>query len=412
MKDSWSHGDDRRDRGRVARGVSQPRRSRSPPTRRSEGDRESKARERGSKAAPISDYNRPRERSRDRRRRSQDPIVRDSGEEARGRNRGKELLDDRRGSDRPKRSEHQSPAPAPAKRRTSRSPSPSRSKKSKRYRDRSPRREDRVGERSRHERRTREESPLPPRRGSIEREDYRGRHHRDSEYSDTRSYPSGSKHDKPSRSSYHKDTHRSSHRTRSRTRSPGSKRRRESFADDSRPRRHNSPTYKGDRRKSPKSDSRKHHGNSRPSSRAPPRDLIDSRGVSPTPDTRGRPREEYRHPKAPKSRQPGNSNPNTIEVSTRRSSTPTASGANSIEVKTDKMANRGFYSQGYTPNQQMQAAFPLKPQYNQVPQVDPRQYSQSPQHSHHSYQSSPQVQSPYHAGRGNWNGQQQYSPQP
>jgi CTD kinase subunit alpha len=81
------------------------------------------------------------------------------------------------------------------------------------------------------------------------------------------------------------------------------------------------------------------------------------------------------------------------------------------------MAGRGFYGgqQGYHPNNQMQAAFPLKPQYNQGPQVDPRQYSQSPQHhmTPNSYHGSPQAQSPYSAGRGNWGGQQQqYSPQP
>lgn len=80
------------------------------------------------------------------------------------------------------------------------------------------------------------------------------------------------------------------------------------------------------------------------------------------------------------------------------------------------MADRGFYGgqQGYNPNQQMQAAFPLKAQYSQPQQVDPRQYSQSPQHhmTPNSYHNSPQAQSPYNSGRGNWGGQpQQYSPQ-
>jgi CTD kinase subunit alpha len=80
------------------------------------------------------------------------------------------------------------------------------------------------------------------------------------------------------------------------------------------------------------------------------------------------------------------------------------------------MAGQGFYGQqqGYNPNQQMQAAFPLKTQYNQQSQVDPRQYSQSPQHqmTPHSYHGSPQAQSPYNSGRGNWSNQpQQYSPQ-
>jgi hypothetical protein len=139
MKDSWSHGDDRRDRGRVDRGVTRPRRSRSPPPRRSEGDRDSKGRDQSVvKSRPISDNDRPRERSPDRRRRPSRSPLRESGEEVRERNRGRELLDTR-GSDKPKRSTHHTPS---GKRRKSRSPSPSRShhKKSRRDPSRSPER--------------------------------------------------------------------------------------------------------------------------------------------------------------------------------------------------------------------------------------------------------------------------------
>ncbi|KAI9744258.1 MAG: kinase subunit of RNA polymerase II carboxy-terminal domain kinase I [Claussenomyces sp. TS43310] len=81
------------------------------------------------------------------------------------------------------------------------------------------------------------------------------------------------------------------------------------------------------------------------------------------------------------------------------------------------MSGRGSYGphHGYHPNQQMQAAFPLKPQYNQGPpqHMESRQYSQSPQHMtpNISYHNSPQAQSPYSAGRGGWEQQPQYSPQ-
>ncbi|KAH8591164.1 hypothetical protein B0O99DRAFT_520110 [Bisporella sp. PMI_857] len=414
MKDSWSHGDDRRERGRE-RGITRTRRSRSPPTRRSEGDREPTGRDRGIKPDSITDYDRPRERSRDRRRRPSRDSIRDLGEEVRGRNKGKELLEDSRGSDRIRRSTHQSPAAG--KRRKSRSPSPSRSKKSKRHRDRSPHRgEERHRESSRQGRIHRESSP-PRRKQSPDREGYRPRRRRESDYSDTRAHSSSAKHNKQtSRSLHHKDGRRSSHRARSRSRSPESGRHRNSFAEDRPPRREHTPSAKGDRR-SPEPESHKSRERPRPSSREPPRDhYTNSRPHSPIPD-RGHPREEYRSSNK-KSRKrfgqaaPAASGANTIAVTRRRSPSPAPSGANSIEVKADKMANRGFYNQGYNPNQQMQAAFPLKPQYNQAHQVDPRQYSQSPQHSHHSFHSSPNAQSPYNAGRGNWNGQQQYSPQP
>jgi hypothetical protein len=65
----------------------------------------------------------------------------------------------------------------------------------------------------------------------------------------------------------------------------------------------------------------------------------------------------------------------------------------------------------------MQAAFPLKPQFNQgqQPQIDTRQFSESPQlvSPNSSYHGSPHSHSPYGSGRGgNWaTQQQQFSPQ-
>ncbi|KAG9241109.1 hypothetical protein BJ878DRAFT_483253 [Calycina marina] len=410
MKDSWSHGDDRRDRGRVVnRGLPQPRRSRSPPARRPEGDREQRGRDRGGNPAHILDYERPRERSRDRGRRSQERAGRPA-EELRGRNKGKELLDARRGSDRPNRSENQSPVPVSGRRRTTRSPSSPRSKKSKRYRDRSPPRgNDRSRDRARArvDQRDRGNSPRGPRRLSLDLEEYRSKHNREPEHLDDHAYTSRSKPDKSSRLSHYKDNYRSSH---THTRSPGPRQRRDLYRDDERSGRHSSPPNKGGRPRSPKQDHFISNENSRPSSRHS-RGFAGSRRPSPLPDRSRQPRDDNRHPRPPKPGKSKDTNPNNIEVGKRRGSTPTVSGANSVELKSDKMAQRGFYNQGYSPNHQMQAAFPLKPQYNQPPQVDPRQYSQSPQHSHHSFQSSPQVQSPYTTGGGNWSGQQ-YSPQP
>jgi CTD kinase subunit alpha len=85
------------------------------------------------------------------------------------------------------------------------------------------------------------------------------------------------------------------------------------------------------------------------------------------------------------------------------------------------MAARGNFggpTGHHNSNQQMQAAFPLKPQFNQIqrPQIDTRQFSQSPQHvsPNSSYHGSPQSHSPYGSGRGgSWGAQQQqqFSPQ-
>ena len=138
MKDSWSHGDGRRDRGRVDRGVNRPRRSPSPAVRRSESDREAKARGR---SAEKSRSSRPKHRHRDlsddRRRPVSRSPVSDSREEVRERNRGRELLDTRI-SGKPRRSDHHEHHSD--KRRRSRSPSRDRTerKRSRRANSRSP----------------------------------------------------------------------------------------------------------------------------------------------------------------------------------------------------------------------------------------------------------------------------------
>jgi CTD kinase subunit alpha len=431
MKDSWSHGDDRRDRGRVDRGVTRPRRSRSPAPRRLESDREPKARDRSPvKSRPLSQHggDRPRERSHDRRRRHSRSPLRDFREEVRERNRGRELLDTR-GSDKPKRSStHHSPSSG--KRRKSRSPSPTRSnhKKSRRGTSRSPSRLDADSiSSSRPDKKRRTLSPLPPRKRSPERRssdlraEGKSKHRRDSGTFERRGRSPSPKHDE-STSRRHGSSHRyesSSRHNRSPPRQSQKPRQRSPYeSSKDKPQKRGHSPYAG--RRSPVIDRYEPSSRSRQQSPKAPNGPKLSRGHSPSRDGRGRPpqRDEYR----PGSSKPKNvgqlstaSGANSIDVKGARPSA-TASGANSIEVKSDKMAGRGFYGgqQGYNPNNQMQAAFPLKPQYNQGQQVDPRQYSQSPQHhmTPNSYHGSPQAQSPYSAGRGNWGGQQQYSPQP
>jgi CTD kinase subunit alpha len=452
MKDSWSHGDDRRDRGRVDRGVTRLPRSRSPTSRRGrlESDREVKARDRSPvRSRPISQHgDRPRDRSHDRRRRPSRSPIRDSREEVRERNRGRELLDTR-GSDKPKRtSTHQSPSSG--KRRKSRSPSPPRShhKKSRRGTSRSPSRlEGGSTSSARPDKRRRSLSPLPPRKRSPDRRTSEIRAEGKSKhYRDTSPFERRGRSPSPRKDRYEFDRQASAHQhekpakrnttpprqsQKPRERSPF-----ERVKENQQPR-ERSPfdRFKGKEprreqsqqagRKSPDNDPYESLDRSRPSSPPAPRGPKSSRGSSPKRDRGGRgSRDEYRpgkpKPRGGRSSFAAASGANSIEVKSRAS--VAASGANSIEVKSDKMAGRGFYGgqQGYNPNQQMQAAFPLKPQYNQgPPQVDPRQYSQSPQHqmtpgSYHGSHSSP-TQSPYSAGRGNWGGQQapqQYSPQP
>lgn len=411
MKDSWSRGDDRRERGRVDRGITRSRRSRSPFQRR-EGERDSEGRGREIREPrPISD--RPHERSQDRRRRLSRSPIKDSREDVRERNRGRELLESR-GSGKPKRNTHHSPSSS--KRRKSRSPSPPRShhKRSRRVPSRSPPRgEEGSRTSSRPDKKHRALSPLPHRRRSPERKssdirgDRRNKHRRDSGLLERRgrsTSPKRERRDSQQGSTIVYDI--DSKHSRSPQQSPG--RLLESRA--------RSPPKGPDKeraqspingRNSPEFKRYEYSNRSRQPSPRAPRGSKPSRGSSPKRDKGGRSsRDEYR-PGKPLGKAKGKSG--------RQG--PAASGANSIEVKGDKMANRGFYGshQGYNPNQQMQAAFPLKPQY-QGGQLDLRQYSQSPQHqaTPNSYHSSPQAQSPYGAGRGNWNSQQpqQYSPQP
>ena len=415
MKDSWSHGDDRRDRGRVDRGVPRSRRSRSPATRRPETDREPSSRDRGAvKPRPVSDLDdRPPERSQDRRRRPSRSPLRDSREEVRERNRGRELLDTR-GSEKPKRGGHHSPS---GKRRKSRSPSVSRShhKKSKRVSSRSPSRLDGGSvTSSRGDKKRRPHSPNPPRRRSPERNhsdiraDGRNRQNRDPGVSDRRGRSASPKHDRPEHSRASQlDSRRHDRSPRQSPARQEKPRERSPFNHPSsfdkskdKDRKNNPSPNKG--RRSPDVDRYEPANRSRQPSPRAPKGPKSNRGPSPKRDKGSRPsRDEYRPGK-----QKGKGRPSSA-----------ASGANSIEVKADKMAGRGFYGgqQGYNPNQQMQAAFPLKAQYNQQPQpVDPRQYSLSPQHqmTPNSYHNSPQTQSPYNSGRGGWGGQpQQYSPQ-
>lgn len=459
MKDSWSHGDDRKDRGRVDRGVARPRRSRSPVSRRPEGDRErereSKPRDRTPvKSRTISQHDprprererdrdrereRGRERSRDRRRRHSRSPVRDSREEVRERNRGRELLDTR-DSDKPKRSTtHRSPSSS--KRRKTRSPSPTRShhKRSRKASSRSrSRAEGGSVTSSRQENKRREPSPAPVRKRSSERRlsdtrsEGRPRHHREpaAATSERRnrspsprrnrieSHRESSSHRRDSASRRHRSPPREPREAeRKRERSPLPSREKEIPRERERERRERSPQP---RRRSPVIDRYEPASRSRHTSPGAPTGPRGSLVNSPRRERGGRPSriDEYR-PSNSKDRGPkfpGASGANSIEVKGSR----LPPGSNS-EADAEKMNGQGYYGgqqPGYPNNNPMAAAFPLK-QYNQPMQIDPRQYSQSPQHiatpgSHHgSYHGSPQAQSPYAAGRGNWGGQQQqYSPQP
>ncbi|TVY78206.1 CTD kinase subunit alpha [Lachnellula suecica] len=429
MKDSWISGDDRRDRGRVDRGVARQR-TRSPAARRHQSDREERDPKGRDRSPGKSRY--ARDRSHEHKRRAsprRDPV-----EAVREKNRGRELLLDTRGSDKPKRSTtHPSPS---GKRRKSRSPSPPRShhKKSRRAPSQSPPYPERGS--SRPERRHRAPSPLPPRRRSPEyrsleiRGEGKPKHNRDSGAFDRRgrsASPRSPRHDRPERHDFGRqsssrrdiDSRRNrsppqAHYQNPRERSPFNK------PKDKERKREQSPNTG---RHSPDIDRYEPGNRSRQQSPGAPRGpKVATRGHSPRRDREGRhpppsSRDEYRSgkppPKGGKPSLASASGANSIEVKGARPS-GTASGANSIEVKSDKMNGRGFYGgpqQGFNPHQQMQAAFPLK-QYSQGP-VDPRQYSQSPQHqmTPNSYHGSPQAQSPYSAGRGNWGGQQQqYSP--
>lgn len=428
MKDSRSHVNDRRDRGRVDRRVAGSRVSLSPTSHR-QGDRT---------AAKIRDHSplkfdsaphyseKSRERSYERRRRNSRSPHRDPRELVRERNRGRELLDTQSSHKHRKSNTHPSP-PSGKRRRTSRTPSPSRSHttKPKRGISRSPRFEGRFGANSQ-DRQRKEISPTPPRKRSFDRStdiiDSKSKRHRASAFVDKfgRS-PSP-------RPTSHRDTY---HRF-----EPSPKRARTLNRKSHKPR-DRSPveTYKskGHRReekeiprgRSPEHDTSNYSRHVSP--RAPRGPKNYRGGHSPRREGRGGrvSRDESRsidksgNSVIERGRSFGGHRDNSIEIkSSRTPAAASASGVNSIEVRTDKMAGRGYYGSqhGYNPHHQMQAAFPLKPQFNQGPQqIDPRQYSQSPQHhlTPGSYHGSPAL-SPYPASRGNWGGHtpHQYSPPP
>ncbi|KAH8805883.1 hypothetical protein F5884DRAFT_680075 [Xylogone sp. PMI_703] len=410
MKDSWSHGDDRRERGRVDRGVTRSRRSRSPPSRRHESDREDKQtdREVGKSRASSRHIDRPRDYSPDHRRRVSRSPGRNTREDVRERNRGRELLDTR-GSDKHRRDTYHSSSLT--KRRKSRSPSPIRSHHKRRYDSRSPSRTEAESRFvPREERKRRSISPGPSRRRSPERRtselrEGRSRTHRESGISDRRGRSPS-----PRREKYHSSretSHRHHHHTTSKhDRSPlhsperSTKPRRSSI---DRPRDRERRRSVSARRRSPEVDRYEPSTRSRQSSPRRHRDRRPSRGSSLDREKLDRRyRDEYR--------------PDSNH-SHHKSSKRSPSRDNSVEPKSPKMDGRGYYGQsGYNPNPQMQAAFPLKPQYSQGPPIDPRQYSQSPQHITpvSSHQGSPQAHSPYSANRAGWSGQpqHQYSPQP
>ena len=409
MKDSWSPGEDRRDRGRVDRGVIHSRRSRSPIARRRETDRAIKPRERSVERSGTHHRHGEgrRDRSRERKRGSSASPLRDTREEVRERNRGRELLEPRSTQKSKHSIQH---SPPRSKRHQSRSVSPHRghNKRPSRKESRSPRREGVTESVLQAIKKITAPSPIPSRKRSLERRasDYysepKAKRHRDYERSDKRGRSPlhrqdreefGPQYGKPSVHRY-RSPQPSPNRISKRNRSPYSR-----PAEYDRPRNHSplAPRYSSERDRYGPSH------RSRPQSPRAPRGSRPSRGSSPNPNLEplgGRPRRDDRRPSSGStSSRPTSGQP------------PSATGANSIEVKSEKMAGRGFYGNqhGYNQTQQMQAAFPLKPQYNQAP-VDPRQYSQSPQHhmTPHSYHGSP-AQSPYSGGRGNWSGHQQYS---
>ncbi|RKF82030.1 putative protein kinase [Golovinomyces cichoracearum] len=433
MKDSRSNVEDRRDRGRANRGISGSRTPRSPISYRQEGERTtSKYRGRSpikTKTTPQRD-NRSRDRSYERRRRISLSPDRDSREIVRERNRGRELLDTRGSHKHRKSSTYRSPSSS-KRRRESRTPSPPRShiKKSKRGQSRSPTRfEGRLGSNPRQDRRKRVVSPPPPRKRSLDHSaeitDSRSKRHRESIILEKRDRsPSPRDRQNSRRETYH-------HRDTSPRRVRSPRRNSQKFRDRSPTDRH--PT-KGHRRegkefnrgRSPDYDSPQYTRHASPRAPKGPKSYRGSH----SPRRGGRGGRLYREDTrlfessetSTTDRGPsfgGLRSSNTELKSSRASAAASASGAISTEVNRDKMAGRGYYGgqHGYNPHHQMQAAFPLKPQYNQGhPQADPRQFSQSPQHhvTPGSYHSSP-VLSPYGAGRGNWSGHtpQQYSPPP
>jgi CTD kinase subunit alpha len=399
MKDSWSHGDDRRDRGRVDRGVTRLRRSPSPAGRRHETERDGKHRDRGrsvKEEESSHSKSRHKDQSKDRRRAlSRSPA---RSEDYRERNRGRELIDSR-SSGKTRRDSHQHQPSS--KRHKSRSPSRDREhRKKSRRSSRSPVRVESESKSrgSRVDNTRRQRSPArprsPPPRDLSVRDSERKRERAD--VPDRRRRSASPRRERDSSRGRGTPPRRG---TESRKRSPTPLR---SIPNRERRERRGSPPakssnqrtrndeYRPDRRsRSPKVDRYEPSNSSRPVSPAPPRGPRGPSTSSSRPKRERPARDEYRPQRA--------------------------SGANSIEIDDEKMVGRGGFGHPGYPNPQMQAAFPLKQQYNQSPrpQIDTRQYSQSPQHitPNSSYHNSPQAHSPYSAGRG-WGGQpQQFSPQ-
>lgn len=405
MKDSWSHGDGRRERGRVDRGVNRPRRSPSPP-RRLGSEREGKARGRSEeKSKPLRSKDRQGDHSQERHRLDSRSPGRDFREDVRQRNRGRELLDTRI-SGKSRQSDHLDRASE--KRHKSRSLSRDRTTRKRSWRagSRSPARVNLETSASRH--RPRDSSHSRHRSPSHKTSSIHTSNHikerRASNIVERRRHSPPPRRDRPASrgrdisprpAAGHRKRSRSPDRVLDRRRSSRRRSPHATSSDTGRRRIHShSP-----RRRSPEGDRFARSGRRRLEDSPPPKDSRDSRPTSPARGIVGHSvRDEYR---------PG---------SRSTKETPKASGANSIEVN---MAGRGNFSHqpGYhNPNQQMQAAFPLKPQFSPGPRapVDNRQYSHSPQHMtpNSSYHGSPHVQSPYAANRGGWGGQQQqFSPQ-
>ncbi|SZF03505.1 unnamed protein product [Blumeria hordei] len=431
MKENWSHVEDRRDRGRVDRGAPRPRSSRSPTSHRQEGDRIAKARDRSPlKSRPISQHHdAPRESSHERRRRRSRTPIRDSREVVRERNRGRELLDTRGSTNSRKSITNRSPSSS-KRRRLSRTPSPPQihNKKSKRGLSKSPVRfEGRSEAVPRLDRRKRTISPALPRKRSPDRSEDRfdSKPKRYREVDRRGRSPSPKIRHNSRRETYHK-REKSPKRLSSPYRA-SNKARDLSPPDKFKERGHRREETTISRGRSPDIDWCETSNLSRQYSPRAPRGPKSFRGGhSPRRGGRGgRSRDEFRYIEKPEGisgeREHYTTGPSAKSIEGKGSKPPSAvpaSGANSFEIE-PKMAGRGYYGsqQDYNPHYQMQAAFPLKPQYSQrPPPMDSRQYSQSPQHhlTPGSYHGSP-AQSPYHSNRGNWGGhttQHQYSPPP
>lgn len=414
MKDSWSHGDDRRDRGRVDRGVTHLRRSPSPTARRRDLDRHretdraddtvSRFERRQRSRGHSKDRDRDRGRARDHRRLNSKSPTREKQEDIRERNRGRELLDSRSSATLKRDNHHDLSV---GKRHNIGSPSRDRDqrKRSKReasssrdrYRSNSKSLSNRVENSRRDPSQTRNRSP-------------RGR----------RTSPHTSE-GNPSRFTGHEKRHLSRSPKRNRSISRG----RRSPARERLDARENSPSDRGrdyrdrhhQRKSSPRRDfegykrarsrsrSRRRHSSRSGREAAPVRSKVNSCST----DRSSRSFKESAHKNRAISRERGS---RAASRSDRISTSASAADKEAHKDKTADMNGPGGYGYGsgfQNPNQ-IHSAFSGKPQVN-TGSVDPRHYSQSPQHlsAHSSYHGSPQ-HSPYGTGRGGYP-QQQYSPQ-